>query len=370
MNTLLRYILPFDLFKQMLDEGFIRSQVHPLYPELMIFNYTEKAQYDRVWNAATNACRGLIVAVPPTGLVDAEVVARPFGKFHNLNTEYVPETLEENLPTDAPPLVTTKLDGSMGILYYWNAEWWIATRGSFDSEQARWATAWFRQNIGNWVMAEDDVTPVFEVIYQTNRIVVDYDFEGLVLLGVMDNYSGKELSRDAVEFIAEDNNVKIVEKFTKSLAECAAENTPNEEGYVLTYSNGVKVKVKFAEYCRLHRVLTGLNPRSIWEMLSQGSDASVDAIIDDPKMPATFLVWFTGWVIQLRMKFALIEAEAQGVYARRPVEASRKDLAMYFKQTPHLSSILFAMLDGKNFTSIIWDRIEPAGNATFKKDGE
>ena len=51
MVTLLRDILPFDLFKQMIDEGFIRSQVHPQYPELVIFNYTEKAQFDRVWKS-------------------------------------------------------------------------------------------------------------------------------------------------------------------------------------------------------------------------------------------------------------------------------------------------------------------------------
>jgi RNA ligase len=336
----------------------------------LIFNYTESAQYDRVWNAATNLCRGLIVAVPPTGLDDAEIVARPFGKFHNLNTEYVPETLEANLPTDALPLVTKKLDGSMGIVYFWDNQWWVATRGSFDSEQARWATRWFRDNVGDWIMAEDDATPVFEVIYSTNRIVVDYDFEGMVLLGVVDNYFGKELSREQVEWIAGDNKIKVVEKFSKSLAECAAENTPNEEGYVLTYSNGVKVKVKFAEYVRLHRVLTGLNPRAIWEMLSQGGGQSVDAILNDPKMPVTFLAWFTGWVIQLRAKYALIESETQAVFAARPQEASRKDTAMYFKQTPHLASVLFAMLDGKDHASIIWDRIEPKGNATFKKDGE
>jgi hypothetical protein len=63
-----------------------------------------------VWNAATNVCRGLIVFVGPKGLDEnAVVVARPFNKFHNLNTEYVPETLEANLPTDAPPLVTRSL---------------------------------------------------------------------------------------------------------------------------------------------------------------------------------------------------------------------------------------------------------------------
>jgi RNA ligase len=373
MVTFLKEILPFDLFERMLDEGFIRSQVHPQFPELAIFNYTEAAQYDRVWNAATNVCRGLVVVLqgPDRELSpDCVVLARPFGKFHNLNTEYVPESQEANLPTDAPPLVTEKLDGSMGILYRYGNEWWVATRGSFASVQAQWATAWFRRNVGKWVMDEDDATPVFEVIYGENRIVVDYDYEGLVLLGVVDNVTGRELSRKAVEWIAGDNSVRVVPAFDKTLAECAAENKPNEEGYVLTYSNGVKVKVKFAEYVRLHRVLTGLNPRAIWEMLSQGGGESVDAILGDPKMPVTFISWFKGWVEQLRARYAEIEVISKAVFEARPKEGTRKDMALFFKQTPQVCSVLFAMLDGKDYAPIIWDRIEPKGNATFKKDGE
>jgi len=199
MVTFLRDILPFDLFKQMLDEGVIRSQVHPLYPELVIFNYTEKAQFDRIWNAATNVCRGLIVVLqgPNRELhADCVVLARPFNKFHNLNTAYVPETLEENLPTAAPPRVTQKLDGSMGILYVWDHKLWIATRGSFDSDQARWATEWLRAHVAGWAYDPEpdyDCTPVFEIIYQENRIVVDYDFEGLVLLSLVGIANGIEL---------------------------------------------------------------------------------------------------------------------------------------------------------------------------------
>jgi RNA ligase len=368
---LLKNILPYDLFKRMLDEGFLRSQVHPLYPELLIFNYTEAAQFGREWNEATNVCRGLILRLA-NGVLDsdAEVVARPFNKFHNLNTAYVPETMEENLPNEAP-LVTMKLDGSMGIIYEYDGKAWVATRGSFDSEQARRATAWYRQHGAmlpqGW---PDGVTPVCEIIYPENRIVVDYDFEGLVLLSMIDNETGKELSRFDVEMWGAINTLQVVTMFNKSLAECAAENTLNEEGYVLTYSNGVKVKVKFAEYVRLHRVLTGLNPKAIWEMLAQNSGAAVDAILADPKMPITFISWFKGWVDQLREKYAEIEREALAIFAARPASVVRKDQALYFKQTPQHMSLLFAMLDGKNYAGIIWDRIAPKGNQTFKKDGE
>src|SRR5271157_2548785 len=338
MCILLKNILPFDLFKRMLDEGFIRAQVHPKYPELMIFNYTEAAQFDRVWNEATNICRGLIVKLA-NGVLDenAEVVARPFNKFHNLNTTYVLETMEENLLNEAP-LVTTKLDGSMGIVYIYDTQYWVATRGSFDSDQARWATAWYREHEKMFRQGfPADVTPVCEIIYPENRIVVDYDYAGLVLLSLIDNETGRELARDDAEMWAKVNTLQIVDKFNKSLAECAAEDTSNEEGYVLSYSNGVKVKVKFAEYVRLHRILTGLNPKTVWEMLAAGQNEAIAKLLADPKMPEGFRNWLHEVAVDLNAKFATIELEVQAIFAARPATSVRKDQALYFKQTPRFS---------------------------------
>jgi T4 RnlA family RNA ligase len=336
----------------------------------VIFNYTEAAQFDRMWNAATNVCRGLIVRLD-NGVLDenAEVVARPFNKFHNLNTEYAPETMEANLV--GVPLVTEKLDGSMGIVYLYDDQYWVATRGSFDSDQARWATAWYRQHVAmgfpqGW---PTDVTPVCEIIYPENRIVVDYDFAGLVLLSLIDNETGAELPRRDVEVWAHVNTLQVVKMFDKTLAECAAENTANEEGYVLTYPNGVKVKVKFEEYVRLHRILTGLNPKTVWEMLSQGQSEAIEKLLNDPKMPVTFVAWLREVADGLKVQYAQIEADAQAFYAARPASSLRKDQALYFMQSPY-KAILFQMLDGKSYTETIWDRIKPKVLRTFKKDGE
>ena len=37
------------------------------------------------------------------------------------------------------------------------------------------------------------ITYLFEIIYKANRIVVNYNFEGLVLIGAYELHSGKEL---------------------------------------------------------------------------------------------------------------------------------------------------------------------------------
>jgi hypothetical protein len=355
-------VLPLELLNLHLENGVIRRQVHPDFPELSVYNYTEQAQFNRIWDAATNVCRGLIVA-------NGAVIARGFNKFHNLNTAYAPETLEENLPKGVP-LVTTKLDGSLGILFSYAGGWHVATRGSFASTQAQWATAWYRRHLrsspASW---PEGATPVFEVIYPENRIVVTYEFEGLVLLGAVDNRTGEELDRRDVESYGRANGLHVVEKFDKSLAECAAEDVPNEEGYVLTYSNGVKVKVKFAEYVRLHRILTGLNPKAIWELLAKKQDTTVSSWLEDPKMPVTFKAWLSGWVAQLRARYAEAEDEAKAVFALKP-SGTRKDDAMFFQQTKHLAGVLFLMLDGKNYEEMIWGKIRPKATDTFKEEGQ
>src|SRR4051794_25228561 len=88
-----------------IDAKYISVQQHPSF-DLFIYNYTEKAQYERNWTEETRQCCGLIMDT------QARIVARPFPKFH---------TLEEMGPEWVAPAedfeVTAKLDGSLGILY-------------------------------------------------------------------------------------------------------------------------------------------------------------------------------------------------------------------------------------------------------------
>jgi hypothetical protein len=365
-------ILDVDLLQKHIAEGVVRFATHPLYPNLRIYNYTEVAQFGRIWDNVTNVTRGLIVA-------DDEVIARGFNKFHNLNTSGVDETLEANLPKTIP-LVTEKLDGSMGIQYFWDDKLWVASRGSFMSEQAKWANNWIRnrQFIGNllhYATVGNDHTILYEIIYKENRIVVDYDYEGLIITGCVDTETGHEVDRSVLEQIGKDCDIPVVKKFNKTLTECAAENNLNEEGYVLTYDKGdnappLKIKVKFLEYCRLHRILTGLNPKAIWEMLAAGQGEAVDLILDDPTMPSEFIKWFGSWVAQLRGQYIIMELQSAAVFYIKP-EGTRKDIALYFQKTPNLCPILFAMLDGKDPAPIIWKLLKvKAADETFKKEDE
>jgi len=310
-----------------------------------------------------NICRGLIFNTETM-----EIIARPFPKFWNINDDRHPETLEKNLPTNISS-ITTKMDGSLGILYKWEDQNYVATRGSFASDQSLWATNWLQKNYPRLDLLKE-YTLLTEIIYPENRIVVEYDFEGLIVIGAINNSTGKELSRSDLKSYCQAMNLKLVQDHKKLLNTCMSENIPNQEGYVATFDNGLKVKLKFENYCELHRILTGLNPRSIWELKKESKDDEISSWLTDPKMPSGFITWLRKWNSQLDGDYYTILTDAQRIFDRMPVFSTRKDIARYFLQSDHkyYSAILFGLLDGKDVSNTIWKLIEPKSTETFRED--
>ena len=87
---------------------------------------------------------------------------------------------------------TVKYDGSLGIAFVWNGEVMVTTRQRMDSQQAIWAKQWIKDHC-NLTKFQAGYTYLFEIIYQNNTMIVNYLFEGLVLLAITDE-SGHELS--------------------------------------------------------------------------------------------------------------------------------------------------------------------------------
>lgn len=171
--------MKYETIKPYIEKGLISEQAHPEDANVRIFNYTQACQFEQAWDDVTRQCRGLIMRIS-TG----EILARPFPKFFNYG-EHVSKGWA--IPTTEPEIYE-KLDGSLGILYALNGKPWIATRGSFTSEQALWATEWWRDHIA--MLPERNQTHLFEIVAMWNRIVVKYDYEGLVHLTTLDTEKG------------------------------------------------------------------------------------------------------------------------------------------------------------------------------------
>jgi RNA ligase len=332
-------MINFSKINQYIEEGYICKNQHPT-EKLYIYNYTSYAQYDHVWDEETLLCRGLITDF------ENNIVARPFPKFFNVGQ------VEVKLPNESFD-VFEKMDGSLGILYFVNDEPFIATRGSFSSTQAIFANQLLKEKY-NDVSLNKEHTYLFEIIYPDNRIVVDYgEMEDLILLGIIDTQTGQELPLDtSIGF-------PLVKKYDgiSDINELQSMAEDNREGFVIRFENGYRVKVKFEEYVRLHRILTSVNSIDIWEYLQE--DIPFKEILDT--VPDEFYDWVKKIELTLKTQFSAMENIAKAEYKEL---ASRKETAAYFKTCTH-PHILFAMYDRKNYDSIIWKLIKPKFEKPF-----
>jgi RNA ligase len=340
----------------MIEEGYVRQRPHPLDTGLVILNYTEKAQYDKVWNDITRQCRGLIVQAQPDG--EALVVARPWPKFFNYG-EHDPADLD----FDETVVVQDKMDGSLGILYCDpEAQWSISTRGSFWSDQAIHATDLYRERYEDYWAPKPGFTYLFEIIYPKNRIVLDYgDRDDLFLLDILETDTGT-----SVLLLGEDHGwpgPKTALLRPGTLYE--ALGTPprrNAEGMVVTYGSGLKVKIKQEDYVRLHKLVTGLNERAVWEHLAGGG--SLPALVAE--IPDEFHEWVTIVAEEFWDRFDTVQGRAHEAYHRivadmLGLDTDRKWFAERAKAEGDLTPLLFQMLDGRDISAAIWKTLRPVG---------
>lgn len=234
-----------------------------------LFDYNSYGIFDVGWSETALCARGLVLDHKRKA-----IAAMPFPKFFN----YGEITME--LP-NTEFSVTDKMDGSLGIAYWFGGEngyWRVNTRGSFESDQARWATAWLETQKYITDKLVKGSTYLFEIIYPSNKIVVAYDFSGLVLLGAY-HEDGYEYERYELEELRDSTGVKLVEvrnfSTVEDMLEKAKQLSVNEEGWVLTYPCGYRIKIKGDEYCRVHRLISNCTPLSVWNSFRMNDDFEV-----------------------------------------------------------------------------------------------
>ncbi len=347
---------------RLIDEGYVDQRTHPTLP-LSILCYSRKTVYEDYWNPVTEKCRGLIVS--DTGVV----VSRAFEKFFNIDTLSKPETHITNLPKTQPQ-VFDKLDGSLGILYEWKVSGetvvsGIASKGSFTSDHANWATAWYMKNCKNpqW---PDGYTPVFEMICQSvQRHVVFYDMpDQLILLALINTETGEEASYDEVYYYAGLNGLKAADLFAKSVGDVIEEDRENKEGYVLSWPRAgqtpLKIKVKHETFLKLQKIVHAATPKAVLEALM---DRDFTTIETWKASAAPELAEFVErWSNALCESYGRILAKAKRIVDAGLMshQGNRKEIAAYFLQPDnrYYSKICFTMLDGKDPSRPAWALVQ------------
>ena len=326
---------------ELIENNYLDVNKHPDF-DLYIYNYTAKAQYDRLWNETTLQCRGLIMDS------NYKLIARPFQKFFNLGE------MENQIIPNLPFEVFEKLDGSLGILYFADNKPFIATRGSFTSDQAIKANELLNSKYKNSISKlNPNYTYLFEIIYPTNRIVVDYGTkELLVLTGIIETETASEIELTDIGFpiVRKYNGLNDISKLND-----LEEN--NKEGFVIKFSNNYRLKVKFKEYKRIHKIVTQVSTIAIWEYLRENT--SLNELLE--RVPDEFYDWVKITENELKIQFETIENQCKKDFK---ILEDRKQTALYFQKCAH-QSVLFAMLNEQNYADIIWKKIRPEHEKPF-----
>jgi RNA ligase len=341
----------FELLKQYVDKGWVIKQDHPTLP-LSIYNYSRGVQYEKLWDPITLECRGLVLDS------DGNLIAKPFPKFFNYE-----ELTEASIPKQTFE-VFEKMDGSLGICFFYNDEWHIATRGSFTSEQAIKGRELL--NKYKYKYLATDCTYLFEIIYPENRIVVDYgNDEELVMLTSIQTNTGEEY--DIYDWKYDDLGFKLVKKYDgvtdfKTLKEMVSNDA---EGFVVRFKRGMRMKIKGDEYVRLHKILTNFSTTDIWELLR--TNGNLNEFLD--RVPDEFDNWVRMTVMELEAQFENIKFRSyiDFEYYKGETNGDKKEFALAIKDNEY-RSILFAMWDGKSYEDTIWKMIKPKWSKPFKKD--
>jgi len=354
-------LMDMDLYREMLLNRYIRVNEKNGF---RILTYTEKAQFENEWNAVTRQCRGLII--------DKywNVVARPFDKFMNYG-----QNRADKLLMDYRVEVTDKMDGSLGILFgkdpnrgsadnvnvsgwsnavHYYPNWTVATKGSFDSEQAEKMREILREKYSG-IRLDTDWTYMFEIVYPGNRIVLDYgDTEDLFLLGARHNETG--YVRPA-EDVSEWCGPKTLTFSYKTLREALeAPDRANAEGFVVYFPDlDYRMKIKQDDYVALHRTVTNLTPRRIWENMKNGKTLEEIAEL----VPDEWHEWLDNtyrsiWSVT-QAAYKLVTDDYNFVMSQVPKDHSRKDLSFTLDILGIDKKVFFALYEGRDIMPLMWE---------------
>lgn len=346
----------FNNYKNEADNGYITIREHPEDNNIVILNYTDLTTYERRWNKYTMSARGLILDltdVNDNGKI--YILAKPFGKFFNYgeNKDY-----EKDIDFSDIESVTEKMDGSLGISYFFNGEIRFATRGSFNSDQAIKATEMWRNKYAdkfNWIgYINFPYTMLVEIIYPQNRVVVDYKgMKDLVMLSITNLSIMKDEPLSVVKNLASNLGMPVTKEYRydlHKLLEMKKTISANEEGWIIKFGNGKRLKIKGDEYLKVHKAIYGLSDKA---KVKAWAENTIDELIKS--IPEEFREEIEELKRNLDIQLKITKSILYTTYMHtkeytNASKENRKDFAKMINQVinPEYRKFMFVMLDNND----------------------
>ena len=334
---------------------------------LILFKYLPTCAFQKndEWTWLEIVSRGLIMD-RQTG----EIIARPFDKFFNASPEDI-QSIDR---------VYEKVDGSL-LIHYCHPETResrFSTNGSFYSDQATDANAFWAYCGMNNIHVPNGFTLLVEWVSPDNRIVVDYgDFKGFVILGMRNVHTGDLMNRASLvswyNMTFDDKHKEFIRLVNEHQFNSASdifewqenhENGVESEGFVVHTEDGGMFKVKSAAYMKLHKLVSLIDEKNIHQAMVDGRieefrEAIPDEFIDDYDQIAQMIERRVGSVVmdvsrdlnKIAKYMGYDPAECSTPEIMQGMAADRKAFAMHAKRCKW-PQYLFKSLDGADAVEI------------------
>jgi deoxyinosine 3'endonuclease (endonuclease V) len=240
----------YNMMNQLLDHRVLHTQnikqfPSKSHPNLVLFKYTNQTPD----NLFKYICRGIIF-----NQMTKKVVCYP---FNNFISQYDPRDIRH---------ITEKLDGSTAVLY------WNDVNELENNLENKWNLSTSRNPDGNsilgsrkqkeiqfdklfWKIFEmkkydlkkmnPQYTYIFELVSKDHPIIIQYEEDDLVLIGVRNILTFEE-----VDVMKEEFNIFTRPKIYQNVEQIKDLNPNHHEGFVICLNNFNRIKIKKSEYVK------------------------------------------------------------------------------------------------------------------------
>lgn len=312
---------------------------------------------DDLGGAIRRECRGLIFDE------DGSIMSRPFHKFFNVNER--DETQAHVLDMTAAHVIMEKMDGSMIRPVRLNGMVRLATKmGITDIAEEAEQLLTGRQLDWLDTMMLTGVTPLFEYISPTNKIVIEYSEPQLVLLAMRNNVTGNYYMPHYTPFKVVPQYGSVEGGLSEYIAR--AREMQGREGDIIRFANGHMLKVKNDWYVRIHKTKDIVRvDRNIVALIVNEELDDILPLLDAPDYARVMQVERSFW-----NDFDNVQGRLEGLdlLATLIYGGDKKRVAL--EMVPNLinkgdGAFIFKMLDGKSVRDMLIEQVRKCvGNTT------
>lgn len=241
---------------------------------------------------------------------------------------------------------------SLGIAFNYKNKWNIITNGSFESEQGKEGEKILYEKYPKFIAnANPDYTYLSEIISPVTSVVVRYgDVRELKLHGIRKkNSTGINdglLDKYEIQKAACNFDMPCVKFFDclsiQDVKNLLVKSGLEEEGFIIHFKSGEMYKLKSDDYIRLHRLVSDISERRIWEHMCAGTFDECIQII-----PNEFHDEIKTYRKKIEDRIDEVMLYCLSVYSDTPQFDNRKSLALHIQNNndPWLWSYLFVLFD-------------------------